>query len=212
MPLGKCVLEPGGQKLPKFAPEPAGASKDGEVELPVYFTGGRILGSTFEEYLAVHRIVLSLWDTSTRKYRSGKYVSGSSQYCVVYLQDVRLYVRWRRIPSFISNEEVLVGKPFFSGKTWHIQCSVPDESALNNIRKYWDAEQRKFRNSVFLRKDGNRVWVYLKDLKVCVGWIKGLGSRIFGSNGRSDKWYELTEPYDFGLELRKKINNSYGCW
>ncbi len=206
MALGKCILDIGhGIPVPRTY---------GVVELPVYFTKDCKIPNTFEEYLDIHEKVLSLWDVSTRRYRNGKYVSGSSQHCTVYLPDLGIYVRWRKTPSFTSNAEVLVGEPFLRGKIWCIYCFKPDESTLKDIKNCWNTEQGRFRNSVFLRKDGNRIWVYLRDLKICVGWIKGYGSQIFGDdNSGKLKWYDvLSDPYDPILELRKKINNCYGCW
>ncbi|AKG91844.1 hypothetical protein GAH_00824 [Geoglobus ahangari] len=185
-----------------------------ELELSTYFASNGILGSTFDEYLKVHRLALSQWDATTRKYRNGRFICGNAEYCVVFLKDVGFYVRWKRASSSDSSGEILVGKPLFDGKTWKISCFEPDESLLEEICEIWDPEKKRFENSIFLRMDGKMVWVYLTDLRICVGWVKGLGSKIFGRRKESKTQTE-TKPYTvhpFGLELRRKINNSYGCW
>lgn len=185
-----------------------------KVKLPEYATSSGEIPEEFGKYLKIHLRVLHRWDQKSRIYTNGSLVYRSEWETVVFLKDLQVYVKWSRTNGFRVEDEILVGKPVLEGREWVISVHPPSEELLSRISENWDAEKKRFRNSVFLKKDGNMVWVYLKELEICVGWKAGKGGVLFGKNQRkaNDKNYFDWDYFRRAWELRRKISNSYGCW
>ncbi len=109
-------------------------------------------------------------------------------------------------------DDILVGYPMRRGKKWIVEFSKPDNGLIEKIRECWDTDKKKFRNSIFLKREGNMIWVYLEDLKICVGWEIGRGSVLFRKIINMAYRNPIFEGNEYGRDLRRKINNSFGCW